>query len=237
MPESLFQVSFHWCSGLTAGHRESSLHPQRPTPPSLTSGNFYSCHMLSQMTQLSLQLPSRHSAPSSRLASRPSPIFLSPAAPVIDANLFSTAGLISAPHSQTNWNLACIWALSVKIHLTVSAMSWVVLRLSTSQTPLISPSVQRWLVFIFSCVSGASPKIIKLQDVPSEYGDLSKGKSAAINSTLVPVKGINNLGNTCFFNAVMQVWCRYYHGRQLFFFSFPELQVHPCVQLHLMLFL
>lgn len=59
--------------------------------------------------------------------------------------------------------------------------------------------------FIFSCVSGASPKIIKLQDVPSEYGDLPKGKSAAVNSTLAPVKGINNLGNTCFFNAVMQV--------------------------------
>lgn len=94
--ESLFQVSFHWCSGLTAGHRESSLHPQRPTPPSLTSGNFYSCHMLSQMTQLSLQLPSLHSAPSSHLASRPSPIFLSPAAPVLEANLFfSTARLIS----------------------------------------------------------------------------------------------------------------------------------------------
>lgn len=86
--ESLFQVSFHWCSGLTAGHRESSLHPQRPTPPSLTSGNFYSCHMLSQMTQLSLQLPSRHSAPSSHLASRPSPIFLSPAAPVFGGQPF-----------------------------------------------------------------------------------------------------------------------------------------------------
>ncbi|XP_037640458.1 ubiquitin carboxyl-terminal hydrolase 45 [Sebastes umbrosus] len=52
--------------------------------------------------------------------------------------------------------------------------------------------------------SGASPKIIKLQEDPSDYTDSSKGKSPATNSTLVPVKGINNLGNTCFFNAVMQ---------------------------------
>ncbi|XP_041649881.1 ubiquitin carboxyl-terminal hydrolase 45 [Cheilinus undulatus] len=53
-------------------------------------------------------------------------------------------------------------------------------------------------------MSGASPKIIKLQEEPSDNTDQPKGKSPAINSTLVPVKGINNLGNTCFFNAVMQ---------------------------------
>ncbi|XP_041798831.1 ubiquitin carboxyl-terminal hydrolase 45 [Chelmon rostratus] len=52
--------------------------------------------------------------------------------------------------------------------------------------------------------SGASPKIIKLQEELSDYTDPPKGKSPAVNSTLVPVKGINNLGNTCFFNAVMQ---------------------------------
>lgn len=46
-----------------------------PTPPSLTSGNFYSCHLLSQMTQLSFQLPSQLPAPSPSLASRLSPIF------------------------------------------------------------------------------------------------------------------------------------------------------------------
>ncbi|XP_056237178.1 ubiquitin carboxyl-terminal hydrolase 45 isoform X1 [Seriola aureovittata] len=52
--------------------------------------------------------------------------------------------------------------------------------------------------------SAASPKIIKLREDPSDYSEPPRGKSPVINSTLVPVKGISNLGNTCFFNAVMQ---------------------------------
>ncbi|CAN9514122.1 unnamed protein product [Ophioblennius macclurei] len=52
--------------------------------------------------------------------------------------------------------------------------------------------------------TSASPKIIKLREEPSDYSDPPRGKSQGLNTTLVPVKGINNLGNTCFFNAVMQ---------------------------------
>nr|XP_020477238.1 ubiquitin carboxyl-terminal hydrolase 45 [Monopterus albus] len=52
--------------------------------------------------------------------------------------------------------------------------------------------------------TSASPKIIKLREEPSDYSDPPRGKSPVINSILVPVKGISNLGNTCFFNAVMQ---------------------------------
>ncbi|XP_026149583.1 ubiquitin carboxyl-terminal hydrolase 45 isoform X2 [Mastacembelus armatus] len=52
--------------------------------------------------------------------------------------------------------------------------------------------------------SAASPKIMKLREEPSDYTDPPRGKSPVIYSTLVPVKGIINLGNTCFFNAVMQ---------------------------------
>ncbi|XP_027873214.1 ubiquitin carboxyl-terminal hydrolase 45 isoform X2 [Xiphophorus couchianus] len=52
--------------------------------------------------------------------------------------------------------------------------------------------------------TSASPKIIKLREEPSDYAEAQRGKNPAINSTLVPVKGIINLGNTCFFNAVMQ---------------------------------
>uniref|UniRef100_A0A673VKQ5 Ubiquitin carboxyl-terminal hydrolase n=1 Tax=Salmo trutta TaxID=8032 RepID=A0A673VKQ5_SALTR len=51
---------------------------------------------------------------------------------------------------------------------------------------------------------GTTSKMIKLREEPSDYADQPRGKSPVNNSTLVPVKGINNLGNTCFFNAVMQ---------------------------------
>ncbi|XP_065587121.1 ubiquitin carboxyl-terminal hydrolase 45 isoform X1 [Cyrtonyx montezumae] len=49
----------------------------------------------------------------------------------------------------------------------------------------------------------SSSKIIRLRDESSETSEILKGKTSG-NGTSVPVKGINNLGNTCFFNAVMQ---------------------------------
>ncbi|KAL2084828.1 hypothetical protein ACEWY4_020346 [Coilia grayii] len=51
--------------------------------------------------------------------------------------------------------------------------------------------------------TGAS-KFIRLREEPLDHADGQRGSKSAPNSTLIPVKGINNLGNTCFFNALMQ---------------------------------
>lgn len=56
---------------------------------------------------------------------------------------------------------------------------------------------------IYNLFIGSS-KIIRLREENSETSEILKGKSSG-NGASVPVKGINNLGNTCFFNAVMQV--------------------------------
>ncbi|XP_054638079.1 ubiquitin carboxyl-terminal hydrolase 45 isoform X2 [Dunckerocampus dactyliophorus] len=50
----------------------------------------------------------------------------------------------------------------------------------------------------------SGPKIIKPREEAPNYSDPPRGKNSVISNALVPVKGISNLGNTCFFNAVMQ---------------------------------
>lgn len=58
-----------------------------------------------------------------------------------------------------------------------------------------------YVSYVFSNL-GAFSRILKLCEEKCETGEKKRGRKG---SNVPSVKGISNLGNTCFFNAVMQV--------------------------------
>ena len=178
-------------------------------------------------------IPAACSQPLSRFKAKP--FFFLPASscnPIFKGSWnFSSCKVDFHPQSQPNWqpshHLSCSFRLGcqvgaqkelynckqgLEIESFVSCRDFphtvTSKRISNLQATLLSFAAfyhYTWFMRSCYCVLAASPKIIKLREEASDYSEPARGKNPTINNTLVPVKGINNLGNTCFFNAVMQV--------------------------------
>ncbi|XP_055459259.1 ubiquitin carboxyl-terminal hydrolase 45 isoform X3 [Psammomys obesus] len=87
---------------------------------------------------------------------------------------------------------------SLQKHVLKTQTGW-------SQTHYIAEDALEFLVFLLPStharITGAFSRIIKLCEEKRETGELKKGRKG---SCVPSVKGITNLGNTCFFNAVIQ---------------------------------
>ncbi|NXP78073.1 UBP45 hydrolase, partial [Ramphastos sulfuratus] len=93
--------------------------------------------------------------------------------------------------------------------IVISLSTWIIWcyecdeELSTHCNKKILAQIVDFLQKHGSRAEPSSSKVIRLREEKSEPSEILKGRSSAGGAS-VPVKGINNLGNTCFFNAVMQ---------------------------------
>ncbi|XP_064026256.1 ubiquitin carboxyl-terminal hydrolase 45 isoform X2 [Pogoniulus pusillus] len=93
--------------------------------------------------------------------------------------------------------------------IVVSLSTWIIWcyecdeELSTHCNKKVLAQIVDFLQKHGSRAEPSSSKLIRLREESSEPSEILKGRGSATAAS-VPVKGINNLGNTCFFNAVMQ---------------------------------
>ncbi|XP_022375959.1 ubiquitin carboxyl-terminal hydrolase 45 isoform X4 [Enhydra lutris kenyoni] len=128
--------------------------------------------------------------------------------------------------------------------ITVSLSTWIIWcyecdeKLSTQcNKKVLAQTVDFLQKHVSKTQTGAFSRILKLCEEKCETGEKKKGRKG---SSVPSVKGISNLGNTCFFNAVMQNLAQSYilmelmnenkeNGTKLKIFPSPDSQLDPLI--------
>ncbi|XP_032194862.1 ubiquitin carboxyl-terminal hydrolase 45 isoform X2 [Mustela erminea] len=136
------------------------------------------------------------------------------------------------------------WRTTESHCITVSLSTWIIWcyecdeKLSTQcNKKVLAQTVDFLQKHVSKTQTGAFSRILKLCEEKCETGEKKKGRKG---SSVPSVKGISNLGNTCFFNAVMQNLAQSYilmelmnenkeNGTKLKIFPSPDSQLDPLI--------
>nr|XP_035972629.1 ubiquitin carboxyl-terminal hydrolase 45 isoform X5 [Halichoerus grypus] len=128
--------------------------------------------------------------------------------------------------------------------VTISLSTWIIWcyecdeKLSTQcNKKVLAQTVDFLQKHVSKTQTSAFSRILKLCEEKCETGEKKKGRKG---SSVPSVKGISNLGNTCFFNAVMQNLAQSYilmelmnenkeNGTKLKIFPSPDTQLDPLI--------